>query len=156
MKNPEVNRVMEMLSNTYNGSAWHGASMLEILKGIDAVQAFQATDHIHRICELVQHITTWRIYAIKKLEGDKQFDVSKEDNWKSFDRQDEEAWKDILTQLDESQTKLISALKHFPDEKLQDTVPGKAYDFYTLIHGVIQHDLYHLGEIALLARELNE
>jgi hypothetical protein len=156
MNNPEVARVAEMLRNTYNGSSWHGASMMEILNNVDVAQAFQSTSHIHRICELVQHITSWRIFAIKKLDGDQNYDVSQEENWKDSTNQNESAWKEILAELEASQEKLLEKLEAFSDQNLDEEVPGKAYSFYKLIHGVIQHDLYHLGEIALLSRELSE
>lgn len=130
--------------------------MMEILNHVDAVKAFQSTSHIHRICELVQHITTWRIFAIKKLDGDQNYDVSQEENWKEATNQNESAWKIILAELDDSQEKLLEKLEAFSDQNLDEVVPGKAYSYYTLIHGVIQHDLYHLGEIALLSRELSE
>lgn len=35
---------------------------------------------------------------------------------------------------------------------LDAAVPGKAYDVYFLLHGVIQHTLYHAGQIALMKR----
>jgi cysteinyl-tRNA synthetase len=105
MNNPEVARIAEMLRNTYNGSSWHGASMMEILNNVDTAQAFQSTSHIHRICELVQHITSWRIFAVKKLDGDQNFDVSQEENWKDAANQNESAWKEILAELEGSQEK---------------------------------------------------
>lgn len=130
--------------------------MMEILNNVDAAKAFQSTSHIHGICELVQHITTWRVFAIKKLDGDQNYDVSQEENWKDATNQNETAWKIILSELDDSQEKLLEKLEAFSDQNLDEVVPGKAYSYYTLIHGVIQHDLYHLGEIALLSRELSE
>ena len=153
MKNPEISRIIKMLQNTYNGSGWHGASIMEILNNIDDEMAFRPSDHIHRICELVQHITAWRIFAVKRLEGDRKYEVSQNENWKTFQHQDVAAWEEIKTDLAVSQEALIQVLANVNDELLNDEVHGKAYDFYTLIHGVIQHDLYHLGEIALLAKE---
>lgn len=156
MNNPEIARIINMMNNTYSGAAWHGSSMLEILGKVSSKQAFGTSSHIHRICELVQHIIAWRVYAIKKLEGDQQYEVSQADNWKTFSRQDDEAWDGILSELEKSQEQLVDALNHFSDSKLGDEVVGKSYDYYTLIHGVIHHDLYHLGEIALLANELRD
>jgi hypothetical protein len=40
------------------------------------------------------------------------------------------------------------------DERLDDTVSGKGYSIYVMLHGVIQHDLYHAGQIALLKKAL--
>ncbi len=126
---------------------------MEILNKINAKQAFQASKSIHRICELVQHIIAWRVFAIKRLEGDTLFEVSQKENWKVFTTEDENAWISLKKDLADSQNSLIRILENIHEEQLNDEVEGKAYDYYTLIHGVIQHDLYHLGEIALLARE---
>lgn len=155
MKNKELSRIINTLQNTFNGAAWHGASIMEILNKIDASQAFQSSEHIHRICELVQHIIAWRKFAIKRLEGDHTYEVSQQENWKVFSVQNEEAWESIKSELADGQTALLKALQKINDEFLDEEVDGKGYDYYTLIHGVIHHDLYHLGEIALLARETN-
>lgn len=155
MKNNELTRIIEMMQNIYHGAPWHGASIMEILGKINAVQAFQELAHIHRICELVQHITVWRTFAIKRLQGDHNFEVSQKENWNEFTVQDEDAWESIKSDLANSQDELIKTLQNLNDEVLEEEVAGKAYDYYTLIHGVIQHDVYHLGEIALLAKETN-
>lgn len=156
MKNPELSRIVKMLQNTFNGAAWHGASIMEVLEKITTNQAFHPSEHIHRICELVQHVVAWRIFAIKRLKGDAQYEVSQSEDWKTFQNPDATTWNEIKSELAKSQENLVDALVKTGDDKLKDEVEGKAYDYYTLIHGVIQHDLYHLGEIALLARELSQ
>ena len=44
---------------------------------------------------------------------------------------------------------MIAAL---PEPRLRDQVPGKDYDFYFMLHGVVQHELYHAGQIAILKK----
>ena len=156
MKNTEISRIVNMLQNAYDGAAWHGASIMEILNSISADQAFHESKHIHRICELVHHIIAWRNFAIKRLEGDHTYEVSQNENWKEFNSGDDRSWNDIKHELNESQKKLINVLEITYDDRLSEEVEGKAYNYYTLVHGVIQHDLYHLGEIALLAREFKK
>jgi hypothetical protein len=155
MKNKELTRIINMLQNIYNGAPWHGPSIMEILDKINAVQAFQESEHIHRICELVQHIIAWRIFTIKRLQGEQSYEISQKENWKVINGQDEGAWELIKSDLASTQRELIDALRQINDELLDEEVDAKAYDYYTLIHGVLQHDLYHLGEIALLAKETN-
>jgi len=156
MKNPELSRIIHLLQNTYDGAAWHGPSIMEIVSKINADIAFKQSTHIHRICELVHHITSWRLFAIKRLEGDAAFEITQNENWKTFSKQDEDAWKIIKENLAISQEALIKRLAQANDELLEEEVAGKSYDYYTLIHGVIQHDLFHLGEIALLFKELSQ
>ena len=47
---------------------------------------------------------------------------------------------------------VIQAIEKFGDERLQETVPGRKYDYYYLFHGIVQHSLYHGGQIALLKK----
>ena len=48
----------------------------------------------------------------------------------------------------------ITQLEKFDDAKLQAIVPGRPYDFYHLFHGIVQHSLYHGGQIAMLKKAL--
>lgn len=57
-----------------------------------------------------------------------------------------------LDQLFAVNQKLCQLIESFQDERLQDIVPGRKYDFYTLFHGITQHGLYHAGQIALLKK----
>ena len=152
MQQREVSRIIKSLNDVFDGAAWHGQSVMDVLGEISHEEAFKPTEKIHRICELVQHMTAWRHFAVKKLQGDEAYEVSIRENWIRFEKQDAEAWREILEELRLSQEELINTLRSIGDEHLDDEVDKKAYTFYTLLHGVIHHDLYHLGEIALLAR----
>ncbi len=43
-------------------------------------------------------------------------------------------------------------MRKLPHAKLSETVPGREYSVYCLLHGVVQHNLYHAGQIALLKK----
>lgn len=47
------------------------------------------------------------------------------------------------------------AVAAFPDSHLLEPVPGKKekhYDYFYLFSGIVQHELYHAGQIALLKK----
>ncbi len=83
-------------------------------------------------------MTTWRIFAVRKLQGDTNFDIkTKEKNWKTFPQFDEFEWETLQMELSLSQEELISELeKRTSDEFLDQIVPGRTYSFYTMLHGV--------------------
>ena len=62
--------------------------------------------------------------------------------------------QEAVEALRQSQLKLLEAAANFPDERLGELVPSKTqrYTYYTLLHGITQHDIYHLGQIALLLK----
>ena len=33
-------------------------------------------------------------------------------------------------------------------------VPGHDYSYYVMLHGIVQHDVYHAGQIALIKKLL--
>ncbi len=109
----------------------------------------------HSIAEIVYHMTTWRIFAVRKLQGDAEFDIKTEDkDWKKFPVVDEFEWEAIQMELSLSQEELISELEKIADDSfLEEFVPGRDYSYYTLIHGVVQHDVYHAGQIDSLKKQ---
>jgi hypothetical protein len=111
--------------------------------------AFNRLPGTHSIIELVAHMTSWRIFVIKKLEGDSGYTVGDETNFPQATD-----WGKTSKDLDESQSGLLTAIEKFPDEKLSHLVEGvtSKYTYYTLIHGIIHHDLYHIGQIKLISK----
>lgn len=156
----EVLRIIDLLNDTYESEqAWHGSSVVEILRGVSPKMANRRlTPATHTIAELVFHITTWRIFAVRKLQGDLTFDIkTKEKNWKTFSIVDDLEWETLQMELSLSQEELISELeKRTSDEFLDEIVPGRDYSYYTLLHGLITHDLYHAGQIALIKKGLGK
>ena len=51
---------------------------------------------------------------------------------------------------DSSDLSLVAAIRRLRPEDLAGPVPGHPYSVYVLLHGVLQHTLYHAGQIGLL------
>jgi len=48
---------------------------------------------------------------------------------------------------------LVATLPGLAESRRHDhQVPGKRYDFYHMLHGIAQHELYHAGQIAILKK----
>ncbi len=153
MGNSEIRNIIRLLENTFDGSAWHGPSILNILNEVNAERAFKEFDNIHSIAELVQHMTTWRKFAVQRLRGNHQYEIGEFEDWKKILRNDENTWREIKKQFLQSQQELLETLDGINDLKLTELVENKAYDYYTMLHGVIQHDIYHGGQISLLKKQ---
>ncbi|MEX2231643.1 MAG: DinB family protein [Cyclobacteriaceae bacterium] len=147
----EIQRIVSLLKQTFEKDAWHGPSVKEVLNKITPEQVFNRLPDTHSIIELVAHMTSWRIYVTKKLSGDDAYKVTEELNFPQNTN-----WTDTVKQLEESQCQLITAIEKFPEEKLTELVAGfrDPYTYYTLIHGIIHHDLYHTGQIMLIHKAM--
>ena len=153
----ELDRIKILLNAAFHGGAWHGPSVLENLKGIKPKAAGNRQKDIHTIAELVYHITTWRIFALKKIQGDVEFLIKTEkQNWGNLKEIDEFEWETLQMELTLSHDELIAALDEKDDTILAELVPGAEYDFYTLLHGIIHHDLYHNGQIGILKKSVTK
>lgn len=143
----EINRIASLLEKTFDGPAWHGPSVMETLKDVSQQTSANRISGSHSIGELVLHMTAWRNFAIKRLLGDNLYEVSDAENFPQATN-----WDKAMKELKESQIKLLAALRAFPEDKLFTTVSSRQYDFYTLLHGIVQHDIYHTGQITLLTK----
>jgi uncharacterized damage-inducible protein DinB len=145
----EINRIVITLRSTFEKNAWHGPSLKEALAGITPEVAHKKIPNTHSIIELVGHIVAWRIFTVKKLQGDRDYKVTDDINFPAITD-----WNEALRSLDESQKNLLSAIESFPEERLKEPVAhiDYKYTYYALLHGIIHHDLYHTGQISLIKK----
>jgi uncharacterized damage-inducible protein DinB len=147
----ETKRLASQLRRSYEGQAWHGPSLRELLDGVTAEQAAVKTiSGAHSIWELVLHVTAWERAAISVMEGKKYETLAGEKDWPPVT----ETWQATLDDLESATRHLITSIREMPEEKLNESAGGAEYNFYFLLHGVVQHNLYHGGQIALLKRAM--
>ncbi len=145
----EIDRIARLLEKTFDKQPWYGSSIMQILSTIDSETATTKHGDTHSIIELVFHMASWRKFVIQKLKGDEAFDITEETNFPKPTK-----WSDAIEQLYQSQRELIEATKQFPADRLNELVPSNTmkYTYYTLLHGIVQHDVYHIGQIVLLRK----
>lgn len=108
---------------------------------------------LHSIWELVLHITAWQKMALQSLEGNAYVSMTGEEDWPTVPADPtEDAWQTARAAMAELNDRLVEAIRAFPEERLDETVPGGEFGFYLLLHGVAQHNIYHAGQIAILKR----
>jgi len=150
----ETVRIDNQLLRAMNGDAWHGPALFELLQGITAEQAQQySIEGVHNVWELVLHITTWQKVTIKRLSGE-NYEPNDKDNWPDSIDYSTQNWEHAMEELYRTYQSLREKILHFPESELDSPVTGQHYTFYVLLHGLIQHNLYHAGQIALLRKKL--
>jgi uncharacterized damage-inducible protein DinB len=149
----ELDRIADELHHAMTGGAWYGPALKELLVGIDGTDAFQRVPGApHTIHELVLHITVWLDVVHRRLHGEVSSPTPAED-WPEA-KTGQLTWTDALRRLDEAAARLQDTLRTLSDDVLTRTVVGKEYDAYHMLHGMVQHTVYHTGQIALLKRLL--
>jgi uncharacterized damage-inducible protein DinB len=148
----EVSRILEQLRRSWDGDAWHGRPLWKILADTTAETAvFRPTTEVHSIVEIVLHLCTDQEIVCRRLQGENPEPSTFED-WAEVKAAGEEAWQNMLADLRRTFETLCVAVGSFREDRLESTVAGKEYSFYVLLHGVVQHNLFHSGQIALLKK----
>jgi len=151
----ECGRIADQLQRAFAGDAWHGPSLRELLEGVSAEQAARRPlPQAHTIWEIVLHISTWEAVVRRRLAGELIRELPDEEDWRRPADTSAAAWKKTLEELEQSHQQLQQAVAHASDAQLPETVPGKDHSVYFMLHGIVQHDLYHAGQIALLKKAL--
>jgi uncharacterized damage-inducible protein DinB len=152
----EIERILDQLRRAYEGEAWHGPSVHEVLAGVTAEQAHaRPLASAHSIWELVHHIAVWESVGRRRLEGDRaQIDISSPKDWPPPDDPSEAAWEQAKASLDRGHEALREAIAHVQESRLDEPIFDGMSTVYVTLHGVIQHDLYHAGQIAMLKKAL--
>jgi uncharacterized damage-inducible protein DinB len=145
-------RIADQLRRAFDGSAWHGPALMELLDDIDAANAAaKSVSDVHSIWELVLHIAVWDDAGSRRLRGEK-WQPTGLANFPPMPAPTAAAWRKAVAATKRTHDVLAKTVAALPDSRLGDRVPGKRYDFYHMLHGIAQHELYHAGQIAILKK----
>lgn len=159
MSETEVDRVVDELEREFRGDPWHGSPLGDILRGVTAAQASsRPLPAAHSIWELVLHMTAWKNEVTRRLSG-LPAGEPQEGDWPSVGATTPERWTAALADLERSHHALLDAVRTLSEERLleptkdfRDRATGTGVSHYVLLHGIVQHDVYHAGQIAMLRK----
>jgi uncharacterized damage-inducible protein DinB len=149
----EIELIVDQLKRAFDGEAWHGPALMEVLQGVDAKTAARPLSFTHSIWELVLHITGWEDVIIRRVVHGKPAELSDEQNFGGvISDHSETAWRSAVNSLQEKHSELIKTVSKLSEARLSDPVPGRDYDNRFMLLGAVQHIAYHGGQIALLKK----
>jgi len=154
-------RIIDQFKRAHDGDPWHGSPVKEILKGVTHEQAArQPPNGAHSIWAIVLHMTGWRNEVAQRATGQPAGEPADGD-YPDIGDPTAKRWKEALEALDASHATLVAVVKGMSDDHLlkatndpRNRPLGTGVSYYVLLHGIVQHDAYHAGQIALLKRVL--
>jgi uncharacterized damage-inducible protein DinB len=149
----------DRLNDTWHGAPWYGSSSDTILADITAdMAARRIAPGTHTIWELVLHITAWTETAAARVRGIGSKNPDRGD-WPIVGATTPDAWAAALGDLQAARTQLLGDLSAAHEEDLHLRVKEFDAPFASTattragtVTGLIEHDIYHLGQIALLKK----
>lgn len=153
----EIQSLIRQLNIIYDGDPWFGRSIKAILSEVDLQWAFKKPNNQHSAAELLYHMINWREFTISRFpkQDEKKLDHFDTNDWKKVDGRDTSLWQKGVTILENTQNSLLNILDTINDDFLKRKVDERDYDFRFLLNGLIQHDIYHLGQIAYVKKLLS-
>ena len=145
-----INDTLAALRSNFDGEPWHGRSLRTILMDVDpaSVQA-HPIPKAKSIAELVAHVIAWMEIVERRVHGE-EFEITTE---MDFPDTTKVTWADLLARVDTAQAKLIQTISGLDDKDLARQVSlGKQYSVRIMLSGLMHHNTYHAGQIALLSK----
>lgn len=155
----ELALLTDQFRQVYEKDPWYGTSVKAILDSLSPAVVFDPpAPNVHSIAELVAHVMSWRRFLQNRLTSDSVYIPAQEEtfDWRKIANNQANAWEELREQLDLNQQQLLELLEQKDDSLLDQSVAAKPYTFRYLIHGVLHHDIYHLGQISLINRMYQE
>jgi uncharacterized damage-inducible protein DinB len=150
----DIDRILGRYDEVLHGAAWHGDPMWQILEGISAEHAAaRPLPQAHTIWEIVMHMIFWEDVVIRRLAGERA-GLVEELNFPAMPSGTEENWQQTLDRLRDSNRRFRQALSVLDAAKLFQLSAAGKRTFHGEAHGLIEHHVYHLGQIAMLKKAL--
>ncbi len=151
-KMAEIQRIADQLERAFDGDAWHGDPLMKILEDVTAKQAAaHPIAKAHSIWELVHHIRAYYPAVQVRLTG-KARELADNENWLPVTDTSDAAWRNCLSEMRREHREFVAAVQAFPEAKLDENAPNRDHSYYVLLQGMVQHILYHAGQIAILKK----
>jgi uncharacterized damage-inducible protein DinB len=146
----EIEVIINQLKCTFDGDSWHDGSFLNLLEDISSEEASNRPLPIrHTVWEIVDHCTYWMNFAAKAIREGRALEVVKDDNWPEMGKAESE-WHDAISRLRDANSELLHTLDDFKPSHLDEKLDGTSYTYRVMLHGVSDHNVYHMGQIAIL------
>lgn len=148
----ETKRIQKLFNDLYHGSPWIDVTINGTLETITAQQASaRPVANSNSIWEIVNHIISWRLNVLQRVQG-KVIETPSHNYFTTIKDTTDAEWANTLQELKDSHQKWVSFLNTFNEKDFEKIYPINEMTYYEHIHGIIQHDAYHLGQVTLLAK----
>ena len=149
----ELDNIADQMERAFEGDAWHGSSISEVLSNVCAEEAAaRSITGAHTIWEIVLHMSVWQRTVRERLQDRPIVALSEDVDWPPVLEFSDEAWAGAVLELRDEYELLREEALRWSDEDLGQTTEGQRFTVYQMLHGVVQHGLYHAGQIAMLKK----
>jgi hypothetical protein len=104
----------------------------------------------------VTHLTAELQYARTVLDGNPTPWHDGETTWPAITDTSEVAWRRAIAELTKANRALVRRVKQLDDTILDKKPVYVRGPYYLMLHGTMQHTIYHAGQISLLTGQTTQ
>lgn len=152
------------LRRSLHGPAWHGPALCEALADVSVSEAFaKPASGAHSIAQLALHAVAWMEEVQRRVHGAEPDEPARGD-WPAVGPRARANWDAVRALVVSTGEALDQALADFPAARLTERVGsgshnaplGSGVPYAVMISGVVQHNVYHAGQIVLSKKALRQ
>lgn len=148
-----ASRLREVL---LNGRWIANTNFKDQLLNVTWEQAIQKTANLNTVAMLTYHINYYMAGLIKVFEGG-TLDIKDKYSFDMPEIKSEDDWKKLVEEFLSNSEKFVNHVEQISDEKLNEPFVDVKYGNYQRnIEGIIEHCYYHLGQISLIRKMMQE
>jgi len=143
----ETDRIADSYHAVTIKGAWYGPSLADLLAEMSPELATTPpTPGAHTISALLQHLLLWNERVRNTSSSNPMPRWEAEEEW----AEPPIPWNELLARWNQSRDMLEDKIRKFPIEDLAKQVSGRSYPYETMLRGIVQHAIYHSGQIAMI------
>lgn len=146
----ETKRIASLFEKLYEGSPWIDVNIKDTLSSLNAKKAAKkVSPGLNSIWEIVNHLIAWRQNVLQRVNG-KVIITPASNYFEAIEDTGEANWQHTLGIFEQTQKDWLQFLNSFITGEFENIYPNNGMTYYEHIHGIIQHDAYHLGQVRIL------
>ncbi len=150
----EPQRIAKLTESVFRDGGWIEVSLRDLFHSLTAAEAVaHPIPGAHSAWEIALHLAAWHD-AVRRRIGGEAVELSDTEDWPSPAAATEANWQGALKGLEKTYADMVQAIRGMIAEQLDEIVPGRPFSFYVMLQGVMQHDLYHGGQVMILRKAL--
>ena len=149
-------QIAKHLREVYFGGNWTDSNLKDNLEGLSWREATTQVYSLNTIATLVFHMNYYVSGVLKVLQGGP---LETKDKY-AFTHppiQSQEDWEAFLEQVWNDAENFAHHIEQLPDHILrEDFIDSKYGSYYRNLHGIIEHLHYHLGQVSLIRKIIQQ
>jgi uncharacterized damage-inducible protein DinB len=149
-------QIAKHFRDVHFGGNWTFVNLQDSLKDISWQQAIEKVRSFNTIATLHYHINYYVTAITRVLEGG-PLDAKDTYSFTHPPISSAADWANMQEDAKQAALKLAGLIEALPESRLMETFADEKYgNYYRNLHGLIEHTHYHLGQIVILKKLLQE